>query len=280
MKPRYLVLSGTLVIAASVFGAMSARALNPPLQATVMQTAPIPESEVPQNIKDAVNAPERPAADKALDEGRKPEQWLALFGIKPGMKVADMFAGGGYTTELLSRAVGPTGTVYSQNGPFPEKFKKIGDAWHARLKNLKNVVEVDKPFTAPDLFGVPPDTLDAVIIHLNYHDMVGFKIDTSKVNAAVFAALKPGGVYGIVDHSAKPGTGAQDASTLHRIDEQFVINQVEEAGFELVGESSALRHPEDDRSWYVFAHRGETDRFILKFEKPGNSSDPHPGSKK
>jgi predicted methyltransferase len=88
------------------------------------------------------------------------------------------------------------------------------------------------------------------------------------MNASVFAALKSGGIYGIVDHSAKPGTGAQDASTLHRIDENFVIQEVEQAGFKLVGESSALRHPNDDRTWNVFAHRGETDRFILKFEKP------------
>jgi len=267
MKPRYLVLSTTLVVAACAF-AQSAHALNPPLQATVMQTAPIPESQVPQNIKNAVNAPDRSADDKGLDAGRQPEQWLALFGIAPGMKVADLFAGGGYTTELLSRAVGPTGTVYSQNGPFPEKFKKIGDAWHARLKKLSNVVEVDKPFGAPDLLGVPAGTLDAVIVHLNYHDMVAYKIDRGKVNGAVFTALKPGGIYGIVDHSAKPGTGTQDASTLHRIDESFVTNEVEQAGFELVAESSALRHPEDDRTWYVFAHRGETDRFILKFEKP------------
>ena len=269
MKPRHLVLSATLLVAACAF-AMSALALNPPLQAVVMQSAPIPESQVPQNIRDAVNSPDRPAEDKALDKGRQPEQWLALFGIKPGMKVGDLFAGGGYTTEILSRAVGPTGKVYSQNGPFPEKFKKIGDAWRARIKNLSNVVEVDKPYTAPDLLGVPPGTLDAVVIHLNYHDMVGFKIDTKQVNAAVFNALKPGGVYGIVDHSAKAGTGAQDASTLHRIDEQFVINDVQQAGFKLVAESSALRHPEDDRTWFVFSHRGETDRFILKFEKPAS----------
>jgi len=235
-----------------------------------MQTAPIPESQVPKNIRDAVNAPDRPADDKALDAGRQPEQVLAFFGITPGMKVADLFAGGGYTTELLSQAVGPTGTVYSENGPFPEKFKKIGETWHARLQKpaLKNVVEVDKWVDAPDLFPVTPGTLDAVLINLNYHDLVWLKADRAKMNASVFAALKSGGIYGIVDHSAKPGTGAQDASTLHRIDENFVIQEVEQAGFKLVGESSALRHPKDDRTWNVFAHRGETDRFILKFEKP------------
>ena len=112
MKPRYLILSALLVVAIWIVGTRNARALNPAVQATVMQTAPIPESRVPKNIRDAVNAPDRPADDKALDAGRQPEQVLAFFGIKPGMKVADLFAGGGYTTELLSRAVGPTGTVY------------------------------------------------------------------------------------------------------------------------------------------------------------------------
>ena len=140
-----------------------------------------------------------------------PIRSLAFYGIKPGMKVADIFAGGGYMTELFARIVGPTGTVYSQNGPFPEQFKKIGDRWNERLKEpaLKNVVKVSKPFDAPDLLPVPPDSLDAVIIHLNYHDLVGFKLNRENVNAAVFKALKPGGIYGIVDHSAKPGTGAR-----------------------------------------------------------------------
>jgi predicted methyltransferase len=172
-------------------------------------------------------------------------------------------------TELLARVVGPGGTVYSQNMPFPDKFKKIGDEWNQRLKEpaLKNVVKVSKPFDAPDLLPVPPDSLDAVIIHLNYHDMVGFKLNRDNVNAAVFKALKPGGIYGIVDHSAKPGAGDTQTTTLHRIDEDFLIKDIEKAGFKLHGASSALRHPEDDRTWNVFKHRGETDRFMLKFVK-------------
>ncbi len=268
MKLRHFMMPAASAMIAIAIAAIGANAMNPSIQATVMQTAPIPENQIPENIKDAVASPERPADDKALDAGRKPEQMLAFFGIKPGMKVADLFAGGGYTTELLSRAVGPTGTVYSQNGPFPEKFKKIGDVWHARLKRLSNVVEVDKPFDAPDLLPVPPNTLDAVLINLNYHDLVGRKVDRAKVNGAVFAALKPGGVYGIVDHSAQAGSGDRDTATLHRIDENFLIEEVEKSGFKLDAESSALRHPEDDRTWFVFAHRGETDRFMLKFVKP------------
>jgi predicted methyltransferase len=238
-------------------------------EAGVPQSTPIPAAQIPADITGAINSPERPAADKALDAGRRPDQILAFYGIKPGMKVADIFAGGGYMTELFARVVGPGGTVYSQNGPFPEKFKKIEDAWNERLKEpaLKNVVKVDKPFDAPDLLPVPPDSLDAVIIHLNYHDLVGFKLNRENVNAAVFKALKPGGIYGIVDHSAPAGSGAADTATTHRIDEDFLIKEVEKAGFKLSGASSALRHPEDDRTWLVFKHRGETDRFMLKFTK-------------
>jgi predicted methyltransferase len=106
-----------------------------------------------------------------------------------------------------------------------------------------------------------------VIIHLNYHDMVGFKLNRENVNAAVFKALKPGGMYGIVDHSAQPGTNDTVTTTLHRIDEKFLIKDVEKAGFRLSGASSALRHPEDDRTWVVFKHLGQTDRFMLKFRK-------------
>src|SRR5258708_14955830 len=228
-----------------------------------------PQTQIPADITSAINSPERPPADKALDAGRRPDQIMAFYEIKPGMKVADIFAGGGYMTELFALVVGPKGTVYSQNIPFSEQFKKVGDQWDERLKKpaLKNVVKVSKPFDAPDLLPVPPDSLDAVIIHLNYHDIVGFKMNTENLNAAVFKALKPGGIYGIVDHSAPPGTGATDATTLHRIDEDFLIKDVEKAGFKLYGASSALRHPEDDRTWLVFKHRGETDRFMLKFVK-------------
>jgi predicted methyltransferase len=241
---------------------------SPPVMATVQESAPIPPDQIPKNIKDAIAA-DRPTEDRQLDAGRKPDQMLAFFGIAPGMQVEDLFAGGGYTTELLSRAVGPTGKVYSQNIRFPEKYKKIGEAWEARLKNpaLSNVVAVKKPFDAPDLLPVQPGSLDAVIMNMNYHDMVLFKIDRDKVNAAVFKALKPGGFYDIVDHSAKDGSGVTNVS-LHRIDEKFLIDEIDKAGFKLAAASSALRHPDDDRTWQVFKKRGETDRFMLKFVKP------------
>jgi predicted methyltransferase len=264
-----LVLSTIIAFAGIAWSLSPARAQMQPVATSTAETAPIPASQIPKEVTEAINSPDRPAADKALDAGRRPDQIMAFYEIKPGMKIADIFAGGGYMTELYSRIVGPTGTVYSQNGPFPEQFKKIEDAWNERLKEpaLTNVVKVSKPFDAPDLLPVPPDSLDAVIIHLNYHDMVGFKLNRDNVNAAVFKALKPGGIYGIVDHSAKPGAGDTQTTTLHRIDEDFLIKDIEKAGFRLHGASSALRHPEDDRTWNVFKHRGETDRFMLKFVK-------------
>jgi predicted methyltransferase len=258
------------VLAPTAIPASTARAQIPPVAAVIAETAPTLPNRIPHAISAAVNSPERPADDKALDAGRNPAQWLAFFGIKPGMQVADLFAGGGYTTELLARIVGPTGKVYSVNPPFPERFKRIGDQWQARIKEaaLSNVVAVQKPFSGPDFQIAPPGSLDAVIIHENYHDLVGFKNDRAKINGAVFAALKPGGVYGIVDHAAAKSSGDRDVSTLHRIDEDFVINEVEKSGFKLAAASSALRHPDDDHTWKVFEKRGQTDRFILKFVKP------------
>jgi len=231
----------------------------------------IPPAQIPAAITAAVDAPDRPAADKQLDAGRRPDQVMAFFGIAPGMKVGELFAGGGYTTELLSRIVGPSGKVYSQNGGLRPRFKKIEQAWKNRLRQpaLANVVAVSKPFNSGDLIPVPPGSLDEVIIHLNYHDLVASGVDRGKLNRQIFAALKPGGVYAIVDHSAQVGSGARDAGTLHRIDENLVIKEIEQAGFKLAATSGALRHPEDDRTWFVRDHRGATDRFMLKFAKPG-----------
>jgi predicted methyltransferase len=246
---------------------------NPPA-ATIQEVPAIAPDQIAQNIKAAVDSPSRPAQDRALDAGRRPDQMLAFFAIQAGMKVGEIFAGGGYTTQLLSVAVGPAGTVYAQNPVFPPERKQIAEAFQKRLSNphLKNVIAVSKGYDADDLFGVPPGTLDAVITNMNYHDLVLFHADRDKVNGAVFKALKPGGEYCIVDHSAKAGSGANDVK-LHRIDEALVISEVEKSGFKLAAASRALRHPEDDRTWVTNpqgagARRGTSDRFMLKFVKP------------
>lgn len=238
--------------------------------AAVKHESAIPAADVPAYITSAINSPARPAADRESDASRKPAQVMAFFGVRPGMQVADIWAGGGSTSELLARIVGPTGKVYSQNAEFPEKFKKNELTWKSRLKEpgMGNVVEVTKAFGAPDLLPAAPGTLDAVFINLNYHDLFDVGADPDKFNAAVLRALKPGGVFGIVDNSAQAGSGTRDTDTLHRIDEEFVVKQVEKDGFKLVATSDVLRNPNDPRTEPFWKINHTQDRFILKFLKP------------
>jgi predicted methyltransferase len=238
--------------------------------AAVQQLSAVPPAQIPPYVTDAINAPARPASDRESDASRQPGQVMTFFGVKPGMQVADLWAGGGSTTELLARIVGPTGKVYSQNAEFAEKFKKAETAWKGRLNEagMTNVVEVTKPFGAPDLIPVAPGTLDAVFINLNYHDLFDVGADPDKFNAVVLKALKPGGIYGIVDNSAQAGSGIRDTNTLHRIDEDFVVKQVEKDGFELVATLNVLRNPNDPRTEPFWKINHTQDRFILKFRKP------------
>ncbi|MBF6569226.1 MAG: class I SAM-dependent methyltransferase [Candidatus Binataceae bacterium] len=260
-----IILIGVALFAGPIFSANA----RPIAAASASEIGPIPESGIPPYITAAVNSPERPAADRALDTSRKPAQMLTFFGIKPGTTVADLAAGAGYTTELLALVVGPDGKVYSQNY-LPPKLKKLMDLWHQRLAQpaLKNVVAIEKRADDPALFPVPPASLDAVVINMDYHDFVNNKINVSEMNRYLYRMLKPGGVYGIIDNSAQPGSGIRDVGTLHRIDERSVIKQVTAAGFRLKGSSSVLRNPSDDRTWFIMKHRGQQDRFMLKFVKP------------
>jgi predicted methyltransferase len=238
---------------------------------TVAAEPATPADSIPKAITDAVNSPARPASDLAMDGNRKPAQVMAFYNIKPGMHVADLWAGGGYTTELLALIVGPGGKVYSQNPPAGDKFQKMDSAWQARLKEpaLANVVAISEPFSAPSILpNVPPASLDAVFINLNYHDLVGMGFDRGPINAAVYKALKPGGEYCVIDNSAKDGSGARDAATLHRIDINFEIKEIEQAGFHLAATSDVLRNPKDDRTLPFWKVNHTQDRFILKFVKP------------
>jgi predicted methyltransferase len=219
-----------------------------------------------------VAAPDRLEADRALDAGRHPAALLEFVGVQPGMKVAELMAGGGYTTELLARAVGPTGVVYGEN-PHVVLERFAENPWSERLARPvnKNVVRVDRELDDP----LPPEAthLDAVVSNIIYHDTVWLGTDRAKMNAAIFRALEPGGVYVVLDSSAKPGTGVNDAQTLHRIDEQTVRSEVLAAGFQLGAESDVWRNPEDTRDWNsspkaAGERRGTSDRFALKFVKP------------
>ena len=231
---------------------------------------------VPEAIQAVVAAPDRSEADRALDGGRHPAEMLAFFGIRPGMRVAELGAGGGYTSELLARAVGPTGVVYAQNSPFVLK-RFAEQPWSTRLATLPmhNVVRVDREFDDP----LPPEArnLDAVLIVLFYHDTVWQGTDRAKMNRAIYDALRPGGVYGIIDHSALPGTGTADVQTMHRIDEPVVVQEVAAAGFQFVADASFLRNPADSRDWNdsptaAADRRGTSDRFVLKFVKPATAA--------
>lgn len=232
----------------------------------VVKTAPSAEHRA------LVDAPDRDDADKKLDAGRHPAEMLSFFDVKPGQKAADLAAGGGYTTELLVRAVGEKGVVYSQNNAMiVEKF--AGAPWGARLAKPvnKNVVRVVREFDEP----LPPEAteLDVVFDVLFYHDTVWLKTDRAKMNAAIFRALKPGGIYAIIDHSGRPGTGTTESDTLHRIEESAVRKEILAAGFTLPEESDFMRNPADTRDWNASpmsagAKRGTSDRFVLKFVKP------------
>lgn len=231
-----------------------------------------PAAEVPAPIRAALEAPDRSADDRALDAGRHPDRLLAFLKIAPGMRVAELGAGGGYTTELLARTVGAGGKVWAQNSRFIlERFAE--KPWSERLGKpvMSNVVRADRELDDP----LPADAkdLDAVVIVLFYHDTVWMQTDRDRMNRAVFAALAPGGVYGIVDHSAKAGSGVSDVQTLHRIDEAFVRDEVQRAGFVFDGEAAFLRNPSDARDWNASPRtagerRGTSDRFVLRFRKP------------
>jgi len=228
--------------------------------------------EVSPDLRAIVDAPDRDPADKKLDAGRKPGELLAFLGAKPGMKVAEIGAGGGYSAELLARAVGPTGVVYGQNtAMILEKFAE--KPWAARLAKPgnKNIVKVVREFEDP----LPPEAkdLDLVLINLFYHDTVWMKVDPAKMNGAIFRALKPGGVYVVLDHTARAGTGKTEVQTNHRIEESIVRQEITAAGFKLGADADFLRNPDDKRDWSTSPgvageKRGTSDRFALRFVKP------------
>ncbi len=227
---------------------------------------------VPDALRAVVDAPDRSADDRALDVGRHPAETLAFFGVRPGQRVAELFAGGGYTAELLARAVGPDGRVFGQNNRFLlERFAEA--PWSTRLATppMRNVTRVDRELDSP----IPPEAtgLDAVFFLFSYHDTVWLHTDRAAMNRAVFNALRPGGVYAIIDHSAAAGHGVDDVQTLHRIEQSVLVAEVLAAGFRLDAEADFMRNPADIRDWSASPRtagerRGTSDRFVLRFVRP------------
>jgi predicted methyltransferase len=208
-----------------------------------------------------VASPVRTDADRRLDAARHPAEFLAFAQVKPGMQALDVATGGGYTTQLLALAVGPTGKVWAQaQQPGAAVTKRLADQPQA------NIVLVARSFEDPVPDGAPK--LDLITIVLNYHDISYLPIDRAKMNQRLFAALQPGGRLVIVDHSARPGTGIADGKTLHRIDEAVVISEARQAGFVLEAEGTFLRNPADTRAESSNDPKVPTDKFALRFVKP------------
>jgi predicted methyltransferase len=248
MKSRLLAaaLSALLVAAASP---------------VLAQTAP---SAAYQN---AVADTLRPADEVARDPLRHPAEMLAFAQVQPGQKVADIRPGAGYFTRLFARVVGEGGHVYAfVPNRTAERENPRADALVAAYPNVSRVNgDLDAmAFDAP---------LDLVFMSQEYHDfhIPRFGVDVTKMNADIFKALKPGGLFVVIDHQAAPGAGNTVVETLHRIEGAQLRREVEAAGFVFDGETSAVANPADDHSLNVFdeAIRGKTDQFVYRFRKPG-----------
>jgi predicted methyltransferase len=225
-----------------------------------------PRATLAQDYAAIVAAPDRSDADRQTDKRRDPVKLLAFTGAQPGMKVLDMGAGGGYSTELMARAVGPSGIVFAQDQE--PVNARANQAFEARAKTpaMKNVTRALRSYADP----APPEAknLDLITFFFAYHDVTYMPVDRAEMNRKLFAALKPGGYLVIADHSARPEDGTTVGKTLHRIAEASLKQEVEAAGFKLAASGDFLRHPEDPRDAIVFRSKVPVDEFVLKFQKP------------
>jgi predicted methyltransferase len=231
-------------------------ALFTALQGCAVST--VPGSERYQAL---VDSPDRSADDRKADERRFPAQLLAFSGVASGMKVLDMGAGGGYSTELLARAVAPGGMVYGQfannNANFDKRFAQ---------SPVKNISKLVRPSEDP----IPAENtpVDLVTMFLTYHDITYSTTDRARMLKNLFVALKAGGHLVVTDHAAAPGSPRDVGKTLHRLDEALLKSEIEAAGFKLVASSNFLRNPADPLTEPHFKMTGRTDQFALRFVRP------------
>jgi predicted methyltransferase len=255
----------------------------------------------PEDITRLLASPDRSPGDRTNDLRRHPQQMLEFIGIRPGMIAVDISAAGGYTTELLARTIGPTGKVYGQSrprdpdkpspapmasegnshpnvapiapptgGPRPSPIALADRAakLQAAATPAAPIVAVVRPFEDP----MPPELadgkVDLVTLMFNYHDLGFMGVDRLAMDRAVFRALKPGGLFVIADHAGRPGTGISESGTLHRIEEAFLRQEVEAAGFRLAAEGDFLRNPNDPRDKNTPDPPQPKDEFVLKYVKP------------
>jgi predicted methyltransferase len=306
MPTHFLLRSGTTaLLAASLLGCAS-RPAEPPLVAVTSTSSSTASSTTTtmaplsrEQIAAIVDSPDRSAVDRTNDVRRHPAEMLMFIGPRAGMTALDVSTGGGYTTELLARAIGPTGFVWAQSqprdpnravpkpaapeggamsmaaAPAPAKPRTTADVLADRSAEMKAagiaaapIAYVGQRFDNP----VPPEVangqLDLVTLMFNYHDLGYMGVDRAAMNRAIFQSLKPGGFYVIADHAGRPGTGISEAGTLHRIEESFLRAEVEAAGFRLAAEGDFLRNPNDPRDQNTPNPPQPKDEFVLKFVKP------------
>jgi predicted methyltransferase len=213
-----------------------------------------------------IAAPDRSDADREADKRRDPLPLLKFAAPRPGMTVLDMGAGGGYSTELMARAVAPNGKVYGQ---FPaDGFQKAIDNFNARLKTpaMSDAAADFRPFDDP----IPPDVsnLDLITFLFYYHDTTYMNVDRAQMDRKMFAALKPGGYLVLADHAAAAGADISVGKSLHRIDETIVRKELEAAGFKFVAAGDFWRVPGDTRDFSSNRPPSPVDSFVLKYQKP------------
>lgn len=228
---------------------------------------------VPTTIKTAVADDARPPDDKLRDANRKPGETLAFAEVKAGEQVGELIPGGGYFSRIFSKVVGPKGHVFaivsprSPTAPPDQPDRSAPIRALAADPNYSNI-SVEELVAGKISLSAP---VDLIFTAQNYHDLHNVpNLDVAAFNKSVFDALKPGGLYVILDHSAKNGSGSRDTNTLHRIDVETVKQEVAAAGFQFVAGSDILKNAADDRTAKVFdpTVRGKTDQFLLKFRKP------------
>ena len=276
---QIMIAAAALMASTGVAGAGPASAqTSAPAAAPTVAPAGSPVSGVkmtrptggPVDYAAALTDPHRPAKDRDRDAARKPGEMMAFMNLKKGDKVADLDAAGGYFTRLFSTAVGPTGKVYAvQFAEFVKVNPEAAKLGPTLAADYPNVV-----FLMPTVAQTrAPEPLDVVWISQFYHDLhdpfMGSP-DIAAFNKAVFASLKPGGTYIVLDHAAPAGSGVSATNTTHRIDPAAVKAEVTAAGFIFEAESTALRNPADAHDKKVFdpSIRGHTDQFVYKFRKP------------
>lgn len=270
-----LLFLALVLLAALGVSACGEREAEPPAATEPAAENPPPTDTAPaatsaDDLRSKLADATRPEADRARDATRKPVEVLAFLGIEPGMDVLDLMAGGGWYTEVLSRAVGPEGSVVAHNTDAALRFRDGANekAISERLAGdrLPNVTRLNKNI---DQLTPEDGSFDAAITALNFHDVYNGSGPEAAVAMLekVYAMLSPGGIFGIIDHA---GNADADNTALHRMDKAKVIESAEAAGFVVAGESDILANDADDRSLPVFddAIRGKTDRFLLKLQKP------------